>query len=108
MGTPKINFGANRYGVAVPATAKQKNPEVNFGRIGPTFAFLLDSGKDRQSGFEISNIETARGETLLVQTTMLLPERRSLIARIFRRHKEETLLILLRLKVIPPHTNSSQ
>jgi len=75
------------------------------GRLCLTFGFLLDAGKDRQSGFEISNIETARGETLLVQTTMLLPERRSLIARIFRRHKEETLLVLLRLKVIPPHTN---
>jgi len=78
------------------------------GRIGLTFGFLLDAGKDKQFGFEISNIETARDETLLVQTTMLLPQRRSLIARIFRRHKEETLLILLRLKVIPPHTNSSQ
>jgi hypothetical protein len=78
------------------------------GRLCLTFGFLLDAGKDRQSGFEISNIETARGETLLVQTTMLLPQRRSLIARIFRRNKEETLLILLRLKVIPPHTNSAQ
>jgi len=78
------------------------------GRIGLTFGFLLDAGKDKQFGFEISNIETARDETLLVQTTMLLPQRRSLISRIFRRNKEETLLILLRLKVIPPHTNSAQ
>jgi hypothetical protein len=77
------------------------------GRIGLTFGFLFDAGKDRQSGFEISKIKMGAGETLLVQTTMPSPETRSLIARIFRGREEETLFILLRLKATPPEQLSS-
>jgi hypothetical protein len=78
------------------------------GRIGLTFGFLLDAGKDRQSGFEISNIETGTGETLLVRTTTPSPEPRSLMARIFRSREETPLLILLRLKVMPPEQLPSE
>jgi len=71
------------------------------GRLCLSFIFLFDAGKNRQSGFEISNIKIGPVETLLVQTTIPRAERRSLIEKIFTNQKEQTLLILLRLKVMP-------
>jgi len=93
-----IYTGSSEEGLAVSLV-----PTVlDDGRAGLVFGFLLDAGKDRQYGFEISNIETGTGETLLVRTTMPSPQTRSLIARIFRSREETPLLILLRLKVMPP------
>lgn len=94
-----IYTGSNIEGLAVSLVPTVLDDD---GRLCLSFSFLFDAGKDRQSGFEISNIETARGETLLVQTTMPAAERRSIIEKIFTSQKEQTLLILLRLKAMPP------
>jgi len=93
-----IYTGSSTEGLAVSLVPTVLDDD---GRVGLAFGFLFDAGKDRQSGFEISNIETGTGETLLVRTTMPSPETRSLIARIFRSREEAPLLILLRLKVMP-------
>ena len=87
---------ASVEGLAVAVVPTVRDDE---GRIDLDFSFIF--AKHSYRGFEIPNVQMHPDKTLLVQTAIPAARSRSLLARLLR-SREETILILLRLQVMPP------